>query len=271
MIFGKNTMIRKCITNLCASGDHPEWESIIPVMKGNLGFVFTNSDLEEIMELLKQFVKPAAAKAGVLAPCSCTVNKGPTGLDPAQTSFFQALNIPTKINKGSIEIINDCEVIKEGTKVGSSEAALLAKLNIKPFEYGLVVHYVYEGGVFDPSVLKITERVLMDKWMSAVGNVAALSIGADYLTEASVPILVASAFKNVVATALEADFIEFEQVQKVKDFLDNPDAFLSAMPAGGGGCEDTGAVASAAVAKAPEPEPEPEEEEEEEMGFDLFD
>jgi len=272
MIFGKNTMIRKCIRNLTADGEHPEWESIISVMKGNLGFVFTNNDLGEIMDLLKQFVKPAAAKAGVVAPCSCTISKGPTGLDPAQTSFFQALNIPTKINKGSIEIINDCEVIKEGNKVGSSEAALLAKLNIKPFEYGLVVHYIYEGGVFDPSVLKITDKVLMAKWMAGVGQVAALSIGADFLTEASVPIIIASAFKNVVATALEADFIEFEQVQQVKDFLDDPDAFLASVPAcGGGGASDAAAAAApVAEAKAPEPEPEPEEEEED-IEFDLFD
>merc|ERR1712087_144058 len=216
-------------------GGHPEWESIIPIMVGNLGFLFTEGNLNELIGTLKNFRKPAAAKAGVVAPCSVTIPKGPTGLDPAQTSFFQALNIATKINKGSIEIINDCQVIKEGDKVGSSEAALLNKLNVKPFVYGLVVHYIYEGGVFDPSVLKITDKVLMAKWMAGVGQVAALSIGADFLPEASVPIIIASAFKNVVATALEADFIEFEQVQKVKDFLDDPDAFLASVPSGGGG------------------------------------
>merc|ERR1719337_826724 len=166
MVFGKNTMIRKCIRNLTEDGEHPEWESIIPVMRGNLGFIFTNGDLDSIMETLKEFVKPSAAKAGVIAPCSCTIPKGPTGLDPAQTSFFQALNIATKINKGSIEIINDCTVIKEGDKVGSSEAALLAKLNVKPFEYGLVVHYIWEGGVFSPDVLAITDEVLVGKMMA---------------------------------------------------------------------------------------------------------
>merc|ERR1719487_2792319 len=255
-------MIRRCIRNMTADGEHPEWEAIVPYMVGNIGFVFTTGDLSEVEEIIKKHVKPAAAKAGVIAPTSCMIPKGPTGLDPAQTSFFQALNIATKINKGAIEIINDTTVIKEGTKVGSSEAALLAKLNVKPFEYGLVVHYIYEGGVFDPSVLKITDKVLMDKWMAGVGNVAALSIGADFLTEASVPILIASAFKNVVATALEADFIEFEQVQQVKDFLDNPDAFLASVPAVGGGGDAGGAAAPMAEAKAPEPEPEPEEEEE---------
>jgi ribosomal protein L10 len=117
LVFGKNTMIRRCIKNLCVDGDHPEWEALIPFMVGNVGFVFTNGELSTIEEVVKEYVKPAAAKAGVIAPVSCTVPKGPTGLDPAQTSFFQALNIGTKINKGSIEIINDCKVIIEGQKV----------------------------------------------------------------------------------------------------------------------------------------------------------
>merc|ERR1719442_121626 len=230
MVFGKNTMIRKCIRNMCEDGEHPEWESIIPVMRGNLGFIFTNCDLDEILDIIKDFVKPAAAKAGVIAPCSCTIPKGPTGLDPAQTSFFQALNIATKINKGSIEIINDCTVIKEGVKVGSSEAALLTKLNIKPFTYGLAVKYIYEGGVFSPDVLKITDDILIGKMMMGIGQVQALSIGASFLTAASLAPTIANGFANVLAVALEADYLEFEQVQKVKEFLDNPDAFVCAAP-----------------------------------------
>jgi len=51
----------------------------------------------------------------------------------------QALNIPTKINKGTVEIVSDVKLITQGEKVGASEATLLAKLGIKPFSYGLVV------------------------------------------------------------------------------------------------------------------------------------
>merc|ERR550537_1146746 len=154
-------MIRRCLRNLTENGDHPEWESLIPYMVGNIGFVFTCGELDAVEEVIKEFVKPSAAKAGVIAPTSCTIPKGPTGLDPAQTSFFQALNIATKINKGSIEIINDTTVIREGNKVGSSEAALLAKLNVKPFQYGLNIKYMYEGGVFPTSVMKINDATLM--------------------------------------------------------------------------------------------------------------
>merc|ERR1719183_1235651 len=133
-------------------------------MKGNLGFIFTNGELDAVEEVINEFQKPSAAKAGVIAPDTCIIPKGPTGLDPAQTSFFQALNIATKINKGSIEIINDTQVITEGVKVGTSEAALLVKLGVKPFMYGLAIKYVFEGGVFDPSVMKIKEEDLMAKW-----------------------------------------------------------------------------------------------------------
>jgi len=221
LIFGKNTMIRRCIRNLTEDGSHPEWESIIPIMKGNLGFIFTMGELDELEGIIDQFQKPAGAKAGVIAPCSCTIPKGPTGLDPAQTSFFQALNIATKINKGSIEIINDTEVIKEGNKVGSSEAALLVKLGVKPFMYGLTIRYVYEGGIFDPSVLKITDADLMAKWGQAVGNVAALSLACGYPTEASIGHLVVNAAKNCVCLALEVEYLEFDVVKKVKELLDS--------------------------------------------------
>jgi len=221
LVHGKNTMIRRCIRNLIANEPNKAWESLVPYMIGNIGFVFTEGALEDLEQVIKEYVKPAAAKAGVIAPCSCTIPKGPTGLDPAQTSFFQALNIATKINKGSIEIINDTQVIKEGNKVGSSEAALLTKLNVKPFNYGLNIKYVYEGGVFDSAVLKISEEVLLGKFSEAVGKVAALSLGAGFPTAAAFPHLFSAAVKNILAISLEADYIEYKKVTEVKKLLDS--------------------------------------------------
>ena len=279
LVFGKNTMIRKCIRNMCEKDPedpHPEWESIIPYMVGNVGFIFTTGDLDKIEDVVKEFVKPAAAKAGVIAPNGCKIEKGPTGLDPAQTAFFQALNIATKINKGSIEIVNDVEVIKTGQKVGSSEAALLAKLGVKPFKYGLRILYVYEGGVFPTDVLKITEETLMSKWSDGLGNVAAVSLAFNLPNDASFPHMFIKGAKNVVAVALEAGFIEFDVVKKIKDMLDNPDKYSGGGGGGGDGggaapapaAAKGGAPAPAAAAKAPEPEP---AEEEEAAAFDLFD
>merc|ERR1719440_2547856 len=86
LVFGKNTMIRRCLRNMCAADPedpHSEWMAIVDVMKGNLGFMFTNGELDELETVVKEFVKPAAAKAGVIAPVDCFIPKGPTGLDRA--------------------------------------------------------------------------------------------------------------------------------------------------------------------------------------------
>lgn len=150
--------------------------------------------------------------------------------------------------------------------MGPSEAALLNKLGKKPFNYGLVVKKVYDGGaVFDPSILAIDETVLSAKFYEALGNVAAVSLATGFPTEASLPHLVLNGFKEIAGVGLEADFI-FDQIKKVKEMIDNPEAFASAATAAAPVA--AGGKPAAAAAKEPEPEP---EEEEEASGFDLFD
>merc|ERR1712167_101351 len=90
------------------------------------------------------------------------------------------LAIPTKITKGTIEIIKDVDIIKAGDRVGMSEATLLNMLKISPFSYGLVISKVYDSGsVFDPEILDITDADLLAKFASGVANVAAMSFLAD--------------------------------------------------------------------------------------------
>ena len=72
---------------------------------GNIGFVFTKEDLNDIRDVLTSNQKEAPAKAGAIAPVDVFVAKVNTGLGPEKTSFFQALAIPTKITKGTIEIL----------------------------------------------------------------------------------------------------------------------------------------------------------------------
>lgn len=78
---------------------------LIPHIKGNVGFVFTKEDLVDVRDLILANKVAAPAKAGALAPIDVFVPKGNTGLGPEKTSFFQALAIPTKIAKGTIEIL----------------------------------------------------------------------------------------------------------------------------------------------------------------------
>jgi large subunit ribosomal protein LP0 len=121
--------------------------------------------------------------------------------------FIQVLNIPTKIHKGSVEIVAPVDLIKKGDKVGSSEAALLAKLNIRPFSYGLVITNVYDdGSVFSPEVLDLTDEDLIYKFACGVSMVASLSLAISYPTMAAAPDMFVNGYKNVLSIAMETDY-----------------------------------------------------------------
>merc|ERR1712232_1037855 len=195
---------------------------------------------------------------------------GPTGMDPSQTGFFQALNIGTKIVKGQIELVSDFPLLKVGDKVSPSAAVLLTKLAIKPFEYGMEVQQVYQDAtVFDAAVLDIKDDVLITKFMAGVANMAAFSREVGIPTAAGLPHAFGNAFKNVAALVGEIDF-EFKEVEEVKKFFADPEAYAAANPGGSGGGGAGGAAAAAAPAAAAAKAAVVEEEEEEDVDFDLF-
>lgn len=129
------------------------------------------------------------------------------------------LNIPTKINKGTVEILTPVELIQKGEKVGSSEAALLTKLGRKPFSYGLIVEYVYENGsVFSPDVLHLTEDDLVEKFAVGLSQVAAFSLALNYPSLAAAPHMIVNGYKNLLSMAVVTEY-SFKHAEKVKEYL----------------------------------------------------
>lgn len=263
LLMGKNTMIRKAIRGYLEK--NPGLEKLLPHIKSNIGFVFTDKDLSEVRDKILGNKVQAPARAGALAPCDVMIPAQNTGLGPEKTSFFQALSIPTKISKGTIEILNEIHLIKKDDRVGASEATLLNMLNISPFTYGLAIRQVYDSGtVFDPEILDITPEDLRVKFLEGVRNVAAVSLSIGYPTLASVPHSIVNGLKNLIAVAVETD-IDFEAAKRAKEYIADPSKFaaVAAAPAAGG-------AAPAAAAKEEKKE-ESEEEEDDDMGFGLFD
>jgi len=266
ILMGKNTMIRKAIRGHLQK--NPALEKLLPYIVGNIGFVFTKDDLSDIRAKLLENRKAAPAKAGAMAPIDVKLPPQNTGMGPEKTSFFQALQIPTKISRGTIEILNEVHLIKVGEKVGASESALLQMLAIEPFSYGLIVQQVYDSGtLFSPEVLDITTADLRARFITGVRNVASVSLAIGYPTMASAPHSLVNGLKNLLAIAATTD-VNFKQAQMIKEYLADPSKFAKA-------------AAAAAPAKAKEAAPAakeekkkeeaPEEEEDEDMGFGLFD
>lgn len=262
VLMGKNTMMRKAIRGHLSQ--NPKLERLLPHIVGNVGFVFTKDELLDVRAMLLENKVKAPARAGAIAPLDVTVPAQNTGLGPEKTSFFQALNIPTKITKGTIEIIADVKLIKTGDKVGMSDSTLLNMLGISPFTYGLIVKQVYDSGtVFDPQILDITDDDIKQKFMAGVRNVASLSLKIDYPNICSVPHSIINGMKKCMSLAAVTD-ISFKEAVKMKEYLADPSKFavVAAAPIAGG---------AEPKEKKEEKVEEPAEESDDDMGFGLFD
>ncbi len=260
ILMGKNTLVRKAMKEVLA--ENSKLEALVPLIRGNVGLVFTNGDLRKVRTAITSNRVQAGAKVGLTAQSDIYVPAGSTGMDPNKTSFFQALGISTKVVKGAIEIVSDVCIVKNGQKVGASQAALMQMLSLMPFHFGMTVLSIYDdGAIFDPSILDITDEALVERVQSTIKSIAALSLAARFPTVASVPHSFVNAYKRVLALALATPEVTFPAVEKVRERLANPSAFAAAAPV---------AAAPAAAAAAAVKE-EPKEESDDDMGFGLFD
>lgn len=264
ILMGKNTIIRKVLSlraeRLESEGKMKQSENALKFMEmvqGNTGFVFIpkNESIAALRTEITEDKVQTAAKAGIAAPTSVMVPAGPTGQDPSQTSFFQALDIPTKINRGQVEIVSDVKLITAGEKVGRSAAELLVMLNIKPFYYGITVGHVYDKGeVYPADVLDISPSDVASAFNSAVREVAALCLALNYPTAASVPHSIMDAYKNMLAIGMACKNYSWENLEKVETILKDPSAFAAAAAAPSGGTAGGDAAVAAVVEEEPEEE-----------------
>jgi len=253
VLMGKNTTVRKVLKDYLKKNEGHPIEALLEHVVGNVGLVFTNSGMAKIRDVISANKVPAPARVGGVAPIDVFVEPGPTGCDPGQTAWFQALNIPTKINKGQIEMISRVHLVHAGAKVTDSQAALLQKLNIKPFSYGLVVTNVYDNGaVFEVAVLDVKEADLLTKFMTGVATFAAVSLGLGLPTKASVVHSINDAFKALLAIGMGTDY-KFAKYTEFEAGMAAAASSASSAPAAGG------AAAKVEKAEVKKVEEEPEE------------
>jgi len=221
MVCGKNTVIKKAINLRLAppKEDDPDFEfrnplftkipqieKLLAYCKGKVGFIFSDCAVSDLKPIIEANRIPAPAKVGAISTIDVTIPPGPTGMDPSQISFFHTLNISTKIQKGQIEITKEFKVLEKGKKIGNSEAAILAKLNIKPFSFGMEILYVYDdGAILGPEVFNLDPEALLGKIRNAANQLAAISLAVGLPNSLSIGHMIKNGFKNVVAIALETD------------------------------------------------------------------
>jgi len=254
-LFGKNTLIRKVIRDYVKDTRNGNLMNLMEVCQGNVALIFTKEEVAPLRKEIEARKKQTAAKAGVPSIVDVIVPAGPTGMEPTKTAMFQAMDIPTRINRGQIDIEEPVQVLFKGKKVGASEAALLTTLGIKPFYYGMKVEKIYENGsIIDASVLDITPEEIAGSFYSGIQKVSALCFELEYPTICNVPHSLIRAYKDALALSLDFETYTWEGLETVREVLKNPGAFAGGATGGGGGA---GAGADATAAAEPEKSPTP--------------
>merc|ERR1712187_254686 len=134
--------------------------------------------------------------------------------------------------------VSETKDIWVGDNIGATEAALLDKLKIYPFEYKMHVKKVLQNGsVFDAAVLDISESDILAKFKRAIGIQADLGLGLGVPNAASAPHTLLNGFKNLVAVSAASGY-EFPQAKAMLDAAKNA-------PAAGAGPAATTTAAAA--------------------------
>ena len=258
LLMGKNSLIRAALNERLREPtendrgfeekkknwtDVSRWEPLVKLLSGNIGIIFTNGEFSDVKEIMQSETREAPARMNTPAQCDVVIPKGSTGLDPKQTSFFQQLDIATKIVKSVIEITTETQICTKGEDVTPGAAALLDKLGIRPFSFMLECQNVIDNGqTIDPAVLEISAEDIVKKYQNVLNNVAAVGLEAGLPNKASARHSIINAFKNLAGVTTETDY-SFPLAEKVL-------SAAAAAPAAGAGA----APAEAAEEEAPKEE-----------------
>jgi large subunit ribosomal protein LP0 len=78
-----------------------------------------------------------------------------------------------------------------------------------------VVQIFDQGNAFSPDVLDIDEQELIDRFLSGIKSIAAISLALKYPTIVSVTHSLVNSYKNLIALALATEYT-FEGAEKVR-------------------------------------------------------
>jgi len=190
-------------------------------LKKHLGgipaLLFTKENPFRIFSAIKKSKTSAFAKPGQTAPKDLIIPAGPTQFGPGPVmGELGAMGIKCGIEGGKIAIKTDFVAARKGDVIKDKTASLLAKFGIKPMEIGLNVSAIFEdGGIFEAGILDIDEKEFLDKVARAAAWAFNLSVEAAIPTRDNAGALVAKAFREARAVAIEGCVLEKDVIDAV--------------------------------------------------------
>ena len=199
---GKNGVFLKALINV----SEELYEALKDKITGQNIFLFTNEDIINLALKLSELEVDLPASPGDIATKEIIVPAGNTGIPPGPViGLFSALGIQTRIVSGTIHIMKETVVAKEGDRISMHLANLLSKLGIYPikakvgFKFGFDLHdkVYYSIETLLPNIDEIKEMLL-----NAANRAYYLALGIEYPEPEILKVLITRATLNARSLAV---------------------------------------------------------------------
>jgi len=200
----KNNIIKRA---LIASEKH-NIEKLIDDVSGSSIFLFTSVNPFKLNLILENSTVNASAKAGDIAQGDIIISRGNTGLPPGPAiSELHEVGIRTRIETGSIFVMRETVVAKEGDVIPPSLASVLSKLGMKPIKVGLHLHNCYHDGfVLNSDQLRLDLDETKNELKTAVNLAFNFAVEAQYPIAQTLPTILVKAHTNARNLAFQASY-----------------------------------------------------------------
>jgi len=199
------------------SADNETVQKLKEQITESVALLFSDLDAFELAGELSKNKSPAKAKAGQEAPEDIEVQAGPTELMPGPAiSELGAVGIQVQIEKGKISIKASKVIAKEGEKISSAAADIMAKLDIKPFSIGfepLSAFDTQENKLY--LELKIDRAGAIEDLKKAHGKALPFAVEIGYSTPDTIKFLLSKAHSH--GKALEGLIPQKEPAEEKKE------------------------------------------------------
>jgi large subunit ribosomal protein L10 len=210
----KNRVVQKSFEKI---NDIVGLDQLSSKLEGQCALMFTNISPFKLNLIFDQNKVYLAAKGGDVTKMDITIPSGNTGISPGPVlSEFKEVNVPTKIDQGTIWVSKDTRVAKAGDVITQKTAALLSKLNIKPIEAGIAVNFaISDGLVFGEYVLKIDLKAYANELIMSHCQALSLAVESAYTTSETIKPLLNKANRLAESLASTSGYISPSTVKLV--------------------------------------------------------
>lgn len=192
-------------------------DELLKHLEGQNALIFTKLDPFKLFLLLEKNRVNLAARAGDIAPANIVVPAGNTGQQAGPVlSEFREAGIKTKIEAGSIQVVEDSVVAKPGVQISPKLASLLSRLGIKPIRAGLAIALALEDGlIYGAEAVAIDLEKYRTNLLEGYASSRGLAIYLGYVTKETGPEVIAKAYREALAVAVEAGEVTMESAPAI--------------------------------------------------------